>query len=364
MNEYPLLVRSIIRLTFVFLVVAALILMRTLLVPLFLSVMLAYLLFPYADWLERHKFPRIPTNLIVVLGFIAFFVGILFAIGALSANFTEDFPQIKEQFEENLQSILGSITVFTGISSEGIDSFVRDLGETGEYITQLLTATTNTILSIGLLPVYTFLLLFYRDKFRDFISMLIPNEQEEVVQKIIDQASHVVPKYLKGLVIVCFILVGLNSLGFYLIGLEYALLFGVIASLFNLIPYLGTVLGYGVVLLFVLGTGSPELAVAVLIQFVIVQFLENNILTPNITGSYVEINPLVIIFSLIAASMIWGLPGMLIVIPYLGLFKIVCENVESLKPVGFLLGTKGTERHSITIKSLQRRFGWMEKGEN
>lgn len=160
--------------------------------------------------------------------------------------------------------------------------------------------------------------------------------------------------------IVCFILVGLNSLGFYLIGIEHALLFGIIAALFNLIPYLGTILGYGVVLLFVLGTQSPSLAFAVIIQFVIVQFIENNILTPNITGSYVEINPLVIIFSLIAAGMVWGLAGMLIIIPYLGLFKIVCENVESLKPIGFLLGTRGTERHSITIKSLQKRFGWME----
>jgi predicted PurR-regulated permease PerM len=325
--------------------------------------MLAYLLFPYAEWLESHKVPRIITNLIVVIGFIAFIAGIIFAISTLSANFTEDLPEIKKQFEENLQSILGSISAFTGITSEGIDGFISDLGETGEYISQLFTATTNTLLSIGLLPVYTFLLLFYRDKFRDFISMLIVSDQEEVVQNIIDQASEVVPRYLKGLLIVCFILVGLNSFGFYLIGIEYALLFGIIAALFNLIPYLGTVLGYGVVLLFVLGTQSPSLAFAVIIQFVIVQFIENNILTPNITGSYVEINPLVIIFSLIAAGMVWGLPGMLIIIPYLGLFKIVCENVESLKPIGFLLGTRGTERHSITIKSIQRKFGWMDKSE-
>jgi predicted PurR-regulated permease PerM len=111
----------------------------------------------------------------------------------------------------------------------------------------------------------------------------------------------------------------------------------------------------------VLGTQGPALAAAVLIQFFVVQFTENNILTPNITGSYVQINPLVIIFSLIAASMIWGIPGMLIVIPYLGLFKIVCENVDELKPLGFLLGTRGTERHSFTIKSVQRRFGWLEE---
>lgn len=361
MNQYPLLIRSTVRLAFVFLLIAALILTQQLLVPLFLSVMLAYLLYPYANWLEKHKIPRIPTNLIVVLGFIAVLTGVGILVGSLSSNFTEDFPKIKTQFENNLEGILQSIATFTGIQAINIDSILRDIGETGEYLSQLFTATTNTILSLGLLPVYTFLLLYYRDKFRDFISMLIPAEQEETAQNIIDQASEVVPKYLKGLVIVCIVLMGLNSLGFYLIGLEYAILFGIIAALFNLIPYLGTILGYGVVMLFVLGTQSPSLAIAVLIQFFIVQFLENNILTPNITGYYVEINPLVIIFSLIGAGMIWGLPGMLIIIPYLGLFKIICENVESLKPIGFLLGTKGTERHSITIKSLQRRFGWLDK---
>jgi len=360
MNEYPLLLRSTIRLTFAFLMIAALILIRQLLVPLLLSVMLAYLLFPYAEWFEKKGIPRIATNLLVILGFGIFLGAIGSAVGILASNFTSDFPQIRIQFEQNLQNILGSITGYTGISEDSINSLVKSIGETGQYLSEFFTTTTNTLLTLGLLPVYTFLLLFYRDKFRVFVSMLISDEHEDVFQNIIDQASEVVPKYLKGLLIVCFLLMGLNSLGFYLIGLEYALLFGIIAALFNLIPYLGTILGYGVVLLFVLGTQTPSLAVAVIIQFAIVQFLENNILTPNITGSYVEINPLVIIFSLIAAGMIWGLPGMLIIIPYLGLFKIVCENVDSLKPIGFLLGTKGTERHSITVRSIQERFGWIK----
>ncbi len=359
MNNYPLLLRNTIRLAFAFLVIAALILARSLLVPLALSVMLAYLLYPYAHWLEERNIPRIATNLIVILSLIAIVTGIVMLIGVLSTNFTQDFPEIKEQFEQNLESIFNSIGAYTGFYISGVDSIIESLGETGKYLSQIFNATANTILNLGLIPVYTFLLLFYRNKFRDFISMLIQNSEEQMVQNIINQASNVVPKYLKGLVIVCFILIGLNSLGFYLIGLKYALLFGIIAALFNLIPYLGTVLGYGVVLLFALGTGTPSLAVPILIQFLIIQFLENNILTPNITGSYVQINPLVIIFSLIASGMIWGLPGMLIVIPYLGLFKIVCENIESLKPLGFLLGTRGTEPHSITIKSLQRRFGWL-----
>jgi len=361
MDKYPLLLRNTIRLACAFLIVAALILTRPLLVPFFLSILLAYLLYPYANWLEERKVPRILTNFMVILSFMVFVGGFVYALIALSATFTDNLSEIKASVEENMNVIKHSLALFTGFSEASINSWLESASKTGEYVTQAFTATTNTLLGVGLLPVYTFLLLLYRDKFRDFISMLIPSEQEEITQNIIDQASQVVPKYLKGLVIVCLILVVLNTLGFMLIGVEYALLFGLIAALFNLIPYLGTVLGYGVVMVIVLGTQGPALAAAVLIQFFVVQFTENNILTPNITGSYVQINPLVIIFSLIAASMIWGIPGMLIVIPYLGLFKIVCENVDELKPLGFLLGTRGTERHSFTIKSVQRRFGWLEE---
>lgn len=339
-------------------IVAALILAKQVLVPLFLSIMVAYLLYPYASWLEDHKVPRIAANLIVILGFIAVLAGIFVGIGALSSNMMDNTSEIKEQFETNISSIKENIVAITGITSERIESMAETLGESGEYLSQLFTATANTILNFVLLPVYTFLFLFYRNKFREFIFMKINSGNNHAAENIMDQAAKVVPKYLKGLITVCAILVVMNSVGFMLIGIEYAILLGVIAALFNLIPYLGTILGYGVVFLFVFSTQSSSLALAVAIQFFIVQFIENNILTPNITGSYMQINPFVTIFSLIAASTIWGIPGMLIVIPYLGLFKIVSENLEQLKPLNYLLGTAGTEKYNIDIHSLKKFFGW------
>jgi predicted PurR-regulated permease PerM len=193
--------------------------------------------------------------------------------------------------------------------------------------------------------------------------MLVQPEQEEVVQHITDQAAEIVPKYLKGLCIVCVIMFGFNALGYSILGVKFAILMAIIAAVFNLIPYIGNIIGYGIVVIFVMATQSFTLAIGVIVQFFIVQFIENNILTPNITGSYVEINPLVIIFSLIAGGMIWGLPGLFMVIPYLAMLKIVCENVESLKPVGFLLSTRGTEKYTITINSLKNFFGWTNDEE-
>lgn len=360
MENYPIALRYLIRLLLLFAIIVALLVARQLLVPLLLSILFAYLLFPSAHKMEQWNVPRIATNLILIIGTFALLTGIIYGITLLVITFSEDLPEIKEQIDTNITRLRWALGRTFGVTAEQLDSIIESIRGSGEYISEFFTGTANTILTIGLLPVYTFLLLFYRDKFRTFISMLIPAQQEEVAQNIIDQAAKIVPKYLKGLFVVCFILVGLNSLGFYLIGVKYALLLGFIAALFNLIPYLGTVLGYLVAFLFVLTTQSPGLALGVLGQFFVVQFIENNILTPNITGSYVQINPLVTILSLIAGGMIWGLPGMFMVIPYLAMLKIVCENIESLKPVGFLLGTKGTEKFTPDFSSFKRIFGWAD----
>ncbi|MGM0546022.1 MAG: AI-2E family transporter [Bacteroidota bacterium] len=358
MESYPLALRYLIRLLLAFAIVATLIITKQLLVPLALAVLFAYLLYPVAQRLEQNNIPRIATNFILIIGSIAIVSGAAYGIILLITAFTDNLPAIKEQVDQNITQFRWALGSTFGVTAEQLDSIVDSIRGSGEYITEFFTGTANTILTMGLIPVYTFLLLFYRDKFRTFVQMLVPKKQQDTAQKIIDQAADIVPSYLKGLFIVFLILIGLNSFGFYLIGIKYALLVGIIAAVFNLIPYLGTVIGYGVAFLFVLATQSPTLALGVVVQFFIVQFIENNILTPNITGSYVQINPLVTILSLIAGGMVWGLPGMFMVIPYLAILKIVCENVDELKPIGYLLGTRGTEEHSLTFRGMKDKLSW------
>lgn len=360
MNDYPPAFQYLVRLLLTFAIVAALVMAKALLAPLFFALLFAYLLYPGAKWLEDRGVSRIAANLILIVGSIAFLSGCIFLIASLVTSFTENIPEIRAQFKENIYALRQAVKNTTGITIYQQNNLLDTFGSAGNYLNRLFSATTNTILAIGLIPVYTFLLLFYRNKFRTFISMLVRPEQEETVENIANQVAEVMPRYLKGLFVVFFILIGLNSLGFYIIGIQYAFFLGVVAAFFNLIPYMGTVIGYGIVFIFVFLTQSPSLALLVVVQFFIVQFLENNILTPNITGAYVSINPLVIIFSLIAGGMIWGLPGMFMIIPYLAMFKIGCENTPSLKPIGYLLSTRGAEQHSISIQSLKKTFGWTE----
>lgn len=352
-----MLIRLLLGITVIFI----LIITRQLLVPLFFAILFAYALYPSATKMESVGIPRILTNLLLIAASIVVIAGFTVGFIALAATFSEDLPHLKDQVTENMETLKQSAENIFGISESQFSDFTGGLEDVGQYLGDFFTATANTILIIGLIPVYTFLMLFYRNKFRVFISKVFESKYENIVQRIADQASEVVPRYMKGLVAVCLILIVINSAGFYIIGIEYAILLGIIAALFNLIPYLGTVIGYGLVFLFVLATQSPVLALWVAAQFMLVQFFENNILTPNITGSYVQINPLVTIFSLIAGGMIWGLPGMFMVIPYLAILKIFCENIPRYKPYSYLLGTRGTEKHLMTWQDVKKKFGFTGK---
>lgn len=358
MESYPLSMRYLSRLLLTFTIIAVLIIAKTLLVPLFFAILFAYLLYPAANKLESWNVPRILTNLILIVSSLAVIAGIIYLIVLLTIMVTDNLADIQEHIDTNITRLRWALGRTFGVTAEQLDGIINSIKSSGQYISTFFKGTITTVFTVALVPVYTFMILFYRDKFQSFITKLVPEERYETTQNIIAEASNIVPKYMKGLFIVFFLMVILNSLGFYLVGIKYALLLGIIAAVCNLIPYLGTVIGYGIVLLLVLATQTPGLALAVIVQFFVVQFIENNILTPNITGSYVDINPLVTLLSIIAGGMIWGLPGMFMVIPYLALLKIVCENVDDLKPVGYLLGNRGTERHSISVDSLKKMVGW------
>ncbi len=361
MSSIPASAKYLIRLLLAVAIVFICIILENLLVPLFFSVLFAYLLYPSAEKLESLGVPRIITNLTLILSALFIIVGFFYLAGQLIQNLSEDFSNVREQFEENLRYFRDSINDTFGVSDDQIEDTVSDMNGNSDFTIKFFTATTNTIVAFGLMPVYTFLLLLYRNKFRVFLELITPKNSKETTNNIVDQVARIVPKYLKGLIVVVIVLMFINSGVFWIIGLDYPILLGVIAALFNLIPYLGTVIGYAAVLLIVLATQEPTLAFGVILLFLPVQFFENNILTPNITGSYVQINPLIIILSLLAGAMMWGLAGMLLVIPYLAMIKIICDNIDYLKPVAYLLSTRGTEAYLPSFTKIkkwtQSKFG-------
>jgi predicted PurR-regulated permease PerM len=364
---FPLILRMTIILFFIWLSYTFLEEFRNYLAPLTLGVLFAYLLFPLANFFERHGFHRGLANILSIIIGLSVVYGVGFIIYKQFGLFLDDLPALKERAFHNTNIIIASIEDFFGIQTGGLKKEVNDivqkvLENPENGITSALGPTFFTIFTILIMPVYIFFLLYYRNKFRQFALMLIPEGKHVVAERIINEINTITIRYMTGMSLVVLILVVINTTGFIIIGLKYAVLLGFIAALMNFIPYYGTIIGYAFpVFMAVFMMDSPIYIFLVVLQFIIVQFTENNILTPNIVGAHVNINPFMIILSITLGAFVWGLPGMLIAVPIAAVIRVLGDNIEELKPIGFLLGQAGTEEHSITREKIRKFFTFKRK---
>lgn len=344
---------------FIYGVIAA----KQFLFPLAIGAMFAYLLFPIANFLEKHRFPRI-LAILTSIAFALVIIGVIvFLFYRQLTKMFADFDALKESANTNIELLQHNLENLLGLQDNRLEQFLKTQvdqffqGNGGE-LGKAFSTTTGTILRIVLLPIYVFLFLYYRTKFAYFILKIVRKEQKHVTIKILRDISTVAARYMGGVSIVVLILCVLNSTGLLIIGVDYAILLGITSAFFNFIPYFGTLMGGAIPLLFVLLTTSDPLhyGLYVMILYAIVQVIENNILTPNIVGGNVKINPFFIILGLMMGGMVWGIPGMLVVVPFLAILRIIFYHIESMQPYAFLLGPRGTQKHSITLSKIKKAF--------
>lgn len=360
--KFPIIIRLTFILLFLILTFYILVEFKFYLTPLTLGVLFAYMIFPIANFFEKRFLPRILANILTIVLGLSLIYGIGFLVYKQLSVFLADLPALKRHASSNIGVMFNSIEMSLDIETGGVKTEAITLVQgffdsPGETWKQAFGATFNTLFSFFIMPVYVFFLLYYRDKFKNFILMLVPSSRHAVAERIIGDVNTVTIRYMTGVFIVVSILVVVNSVGFLIIGLDYAILLGIIAAVMNFIPYYGTIIGYSFPFLFaLLMMDSPSYAFWVVIQFIIVQFSENNILTPNIVGSHVNINPFMIILAITLGGVVWGVPGMFIAVPVVTVLRVLGENIDELSPLGYLLGQSGTEEHAINTRKIQRYF--------
>jgi predicted PurR-regulated permease PerM len=360
--KLPLIVSLTLVFLFIWLAYHMLTEFRNYLYPLTLGGLFAYLLYPMANFFEQKRVPRIFANILSILIGISTVSAVGFFLYKQMGLFLEDLPGLQNTAIHNINIIFANITQTTGIKTPELKEQVKILA--GNLLNlnnfnfkNTFSTTFQTIFTFGIMPVYVFFLLFYRNKFKEFMLMLVAEGKHAVTVRIIEEINQVSIHYMTGVFKVVGILIVLNSTGFLIIGLKHALLLGLLAALMNFIPYYGTIIGYFFPLFIAIFTmNSPTYALLVFLQFIVVQFTENNILTPNIVGAHVNINPFMIILSITLGGFIWGLPGMFIAVPVAAILRVLGENIPGLAPVGYLLGSSGAEEHNVTLEKMSRLF--------
>jgi len=182
-------------------------------------------------------------------------------------------------------------------------------------------------------------MLYYRSFFKEFLYRLAPRQQHDRLERILGQIQQVMQDYILGLFMVIVIVAFLNTLGLTVIGIRYAVFFGFLAALLTIIPYVGIFIGSLLPILYALvTTDSLFYPVAIAVVFWLVQVLEGNLITPNVVGNKVQLNPFAAILALLVGGAIWGPAGMILFIPFVAMLKVVFDAVDGLQPWGFVLG--------------------------
>jgi predicted PurR-regulated permease PerM len=173
----------------------------------------------------------------------------------------------------------------------------------------------------------------------DFIRKLFGKTNQIQVDEIVTQTKSVIQRYLIGLLIEAGIIAVLYTTTLLVLGIDYAILLGIIGALLNMIPYIGGTVGAALPMIVALATKpSGWYVLYILIIYYIIQLIDNNLIVPKIVASKVKINALFSIIAVIAGNALWGIPGMFLAIPLLAIIKLVMDHIDPLKPWGFLLG--------------------------
>ncbi len=335
-----------------------LVIQKTFFIPLVLGFLFSLLLLPAVQRLEKMRIPRALANIIMIIATILVLIIIMGSLSVTLSQFIGDIPNYQVEAKQNIGIIQQAITNISGISLVEQNNWIDqnfNLVEIGlQNVGNVISQATSIASTLGLTFLYTFFMLFYRTKLRTFLQKLLGGETEKNILVVIKKIGTVVPHYLTGVIKVMIILAIMNTLGLWIIGIHNPLFWGIFIAVLNIIPYVGTLIGFAGLIIITLITQGVPLAIGAVILFLITQFIDNNILTPNIAGGTININPLAAILGIIIMGSLWGTVGMMLALPLVGIIKVIADGLPEYEAWGYLLGDESPEAPSPLGKRITK----------
>jgi len=320
---------------------------RSFFVPIAFAAVLAMLLSPLAGWLEKKGWAPSLSAIACLLAVLLVITLLTFFIRWQLANLLENTEQIERELRQRYQDLRDFVAASFGISIGEQEKIIREGSSAGQSAGSLV-ATTVSGLGIFLTQflltlVYLFLFVYFRKKLRQFVLDLSPAAQRKEASTVMENSRRVAQQYLGGLALMVVSLWIMYGIGFSISGVKNAIFFAVLCGLLEIIPFIGNLTGTAITLLMVLAQGgSTGTLLGVLITYAVVQFVQSYLVEPLVVGKGVSINPLFTIMGLVAGEFVWGIPGMVLALPAMGILKVLMDHIGPLKPVGKLMGDTKT----------------------
>ncbi|TKC03893.1 AI-2E family transporter [Pedobacter frigoris] len=317
---------------------------QTILAPLLTSFLLALLLLPLANFLERKwRFKRSMASIVSVVLMIAFISGVMYFLANQLSDLWEDWPLLKKQAETSFHDVQNWISNTFNVNAHKQIDYLKEsaasaLATSATVLGVTLMTVSSTLLFLSFLLLFTFFILNYRRVLFTFLTSVFEEKHTQKVSEIVQRIQYIIKKYITGLFIQMLIVTLLMVFVLWALNVKYAMLLGLIAGMFNIIPYIGIFTALLISVLITFATAGAAKMLLVIVAFVAVHAVDGNVLMPLVVGSKVKINALFAFIGIVVGEMIWGISGMFLCIPYLAMLKIIFDRVDQLKPWGILLG--------------------------
>ncbi len=320
---------------------------RSIFITVAFALFLAFAMRPFVSLLERARVPRVIAILLLLFVLIGAVTLMVINVTAQLNQFYVDFPRYQNrirdlltritEFVNRLREQMGNILPEESRSVREVKITESPLATTKAMLTQV-GATLELVLYIAAVPFLTFFMLKDREKFGRVIDGILARNQKVGAGDVTGAISRTMTGYALGLAFVMMIMAAATTIALMVIGINYYYILGPLAGVAIMLPYVGVIFSTVpavAVAYFQYGGGK---AGAVLLVYVVLQFLEGNVLTPFIVGGKVRLFPLTVMVAFLFWGLLWGLPGAVLAVPLTSAVKVVCENVQGWGGLARLLG--------------------------
>ena len=362
-KQYPFYFKSTVILIGLTLFTFILLTLRDILVPFAFSLIIAVLLNPLVNKFNAYGVKKVVSISLAMLIAFAIFGGILYFLSSQIVGFGENFGLLKQKFASILSGLQQWVQAKFGMSIQKQITLVNEALDSSKSLVGTTIGTAlGTLTVVFIVPVYIFLLLFYKTLILNFLYEVFAEENSKKVAEILGQTKGAIQSYMVGLLLEALIVATMNSIALLILGVPYAILLGVIGALLNMLPYIGGIIAIALpVLMATVTKDGYSTQLGILIGYAIIQFIDNNFLIPKIVSSKVQINALVSIVVVLLGGALWGVSGMFLSIPFVAILKIIFDRVDDMKPWGKLLGDTVPTRHKGQIWPRKRKPAVSEK---
>lgn len=313
-------------------------------VPLSFALFVSFILQPFCGFLEKKGWGRVPA-IITGLMLITLFISVLLFILYLQfKNFTSEWSLLSAKLTRLLADIKEFVNVSLGIPKEQVDEWFHGVitsiaNNTFSMIEGTVVSLMVNVVMLVLIPIYAFLILFYRANLVEVLYSLFPSAQRQKVAEVVRMAIHTYYQFIKGMAVVYLAVGVLNSAGLWMLGVPHPFLFGFLTAIMTFIPYVGIIVASLLPITYAWITyGSVWYPLGVIGIFTFVQYLEANVIFPWAVSQRLELNTLVTLMVIVIGGILWGPAGMILFVPFAAILKLIADKMEGWEPLSKFLG--------------------------